>query len=91
MTLSLAVTVEMQNMGDPGVRAEIVAHIEHVLSGRPGDWCVSILGTQANDRWEMKISGPHGFERSYTLDGTAGEHEPRVIGGIVSKMVQGRS
>jgi hypothetical protein len=27
------------------------------------------------------------FERSYTLEGTAGEHEPRTVAAIVSKMV----
>jgi hypothetical protein len=24
---------------------------------------------QADGRWEMKIAGPNGFERSYTLEG----------------------
>ena len=61
----MAVTVEMHNIGDPGTRAEIVGLIEHVLSDRPGDWRVSIFGSQANDRWEMKINGPNGFEQSY--------------------------
>ena len=28
---------------------------------------MSIVGSQANDRWEMKIAGPNGFERSYKL------------------------
>jgi hypothetical protein len=35
----------------------------------------------------MKISGPNGFERSYTLEGTAGHHEPHTIGDIVRKIV----
>jgi hypothetical protein len=29
--LAMAVTVEIQNTGDPGIRAEVVAAIEHVL------------------------------------------------------------
>jgi hypothetical protein len=41
------------------------------------------------DRWEMKIAGPNGFERSYTLEGSAGQHEPDVIRVIVRKMVPG--
>jgi hypothetical protein len=77
----------MRNTGDPALRDEVAVIIEHVLSDRPGDWRISIVGSQANDRWEMKISGPAAFERSYTLEGTAGEHEPRAIGGIVSKMM----
>jgi len=87
----MAVSVEMQHTGSvPAVRSEIVAIIEHVLSDRPGDWRVSIIGSQASDRWEMKITGPNAFERSYTLEGAAGQHDPRVIGGIVSRMVAGK-
>jgi hypothetical protein len=33
-----------------------------------GIWRVSIVGSQANDRWEMKIVGPNAFERSYVLE-----------------------
>lgn len=71
----------------PEVRAEVGALIEHALSDRPGDWRVLIIGSQANDRWEMKITGPNSFERSYTLEGTAGQHAPRTIGDIVRKIV----
>jgi len=76
----------MQNTGDPRVRGEIVAIIEHVLSDRPGEWQVSIVGSRANDNWEMKVEGPAGFERSYTLVGGAREHEPAAIGSLVLKL-----
>ena len=79
--------MEMHHTGDPALRAEIVAVIEHVLADRPGDWKVSIIGSQANDRWEMQIAGPNGFLRSYTLEGSLGQHEPEVIRGILGKMV----
>ncbi len=72
------------------IQAEVRAVIEHVLLDRPGDWRVSIIGSQANDRWEMKIAGPNAFERSYSLEGSAGEHEPHVIGKLVARMVPGR-
>jgi len=39
----------------------------------------------------MKITGPNGFERSYMLEGTAGEHEPHAIAAVVARMVAGRS
>jgi hypothetical protein len=87
----MAVIVEMQNTGDRELQRDVVAIIEHVLSDKSGDWRVLIVGSQANDRWEMKITGPNGFERSYTLEGTAGQHEPRAIGAIVSNMVASRS
>jgi hypothetical protein len=84
---SMAVLVEMHHTGDPALRSEVVAAIEHVFADRPGDWRVSIVGSQANDRWEMKIAGPNGFERSYTLEGSVRQHEPVVIRAIVGKMV----
>jgi hypothetical protein len=86
----MAVTVEMHNTGNPALRAEVVSVIEHVLSDRPGDWRVSILGSQANDGWELKTIGPNAFERSYTLERIAHEHEPTVIADIVSRMMPGR-
>ena len=72
---------------DPGQRAEIAAHIEHALADRPGEWKVSIIGSQANDQWPMKIAGPNGFERTYTLEGTAGQHRPQTIATLLTKMV----
>ncbi|HYL15992.1 MAG TPA: hypothetical protein VEV41_23345 [Terriglobales bacterium] len=87
----MAVTVEMQNTGDAEVQRDVAAMIEHVLSDRPGDWRVVIIGSLESDRWEMKITGTKGFERSYTLEGSGGEHEPRVIAALVTRMVPGRS
>jgi hypothetical protein len=86
----MAISVEMQHTGDSGLQAEVRAIIEHVLADRPGDWRVSIVGSQANDRWEMNITGPNAFERSYSLEGVAGEHEPQIIGRLVARMVPRR-
>jgi hypothetical protein len=38
----------------------------------------------------MKIADPNAFERSYTLEGSAGQHRPEVIQVILSKMLPGR-
>jgi hypothetical protein len=83
----MAVSVEMHNTGDPNLRAEVVALIEHVLASRSGDWRVSIVGSRGNNRWEMKITGPHAFERLYTLEGAAGEHRPEVIRVLLGRLV----
>jgi hypothetical protein len=56
----MAVRIEMQNTGDPRAREEVVAVIEHVLSDRAGEWWVSIVGSRANDNWEMRVEGPEG-------------------------------
>ena len=86
----MAVSVEMHHTGEPASQREVAALIEHMLADRPGDWLVTIVGSQGNDRWEMKITGPNAFERSYTLEGAAGEHEPHVVAKLVARMVPGR-
>lgn len=50
----MAVTIEMQNTGDSRARREILAGVEHVLSDVAGEWRVSIVGSRADDNWEMK-------------------------------------
>jgi hypothetical protein len=86
-TLGMTVTVEMHNTGERELQRDVVAILEHVLSDRTGDWRVSIIASQGSDRWEMKITGPNAFERSYTLEGSAGEHEPHAIAALVARMV----
>jgi hypothetical protein len=83
----MSVTVEMHNTGDSDVKTDVVASIEHALADRPGDWRVLIVGSQSNDRWEMKITGPNVFERSYSLEGAAGEHQPERIRALLGKLV----
>ncbi len=83
----MAVVVEMQNTGNVATRAEIVALIEHALCEKPGDWRVSIVGSRASDNWEMKLEGPKGFERIYTLVGSSGQHQPEVIRSVLLKLL----
>jgi hypothetical protein len=45
------------------------------------------MGSQANDRWEMKIDGPNAFERSYMQEGSAGQHRVAVIIALLEKML----
>jgi len=86
-TLDMAVRVEMHNTGDLELQRDVVASVEHILADRPGEWQVLIVGSQGNDRWEMKIFGPNAFERSYTLEKSSGEHAPQRIAALVNRMV----
>jgi hypothetical protein len=86
----MAVSVEMQHTGNAERQRDVIAMIEHVLSDRSGDWRVVIAGSQGSDRWDMTIKGPNAFERSFTLEGTFGQHEPGVVAAIVARMVPGR-
>jgi len=83
----MAVVVEMQNTGNVATRSEIIALIEHALCEKPGDWRVSIVGSRGSDNWEMKLEGPMGFERMYTLIGSAGQHQPEVIRSVLVKLL----
>jgi hypothetical protein len=83
----MAVKVEMHNTGDLELQRDVVASVEHVLADRPGDWQVLIVGSQGSDRWEMKIFGPNGFERSYPLEKSSGEHAPQRIAGLINRIV----
>ena len=86
----MPVVVELHNTGHVANQAEIVASIEHVLHDDPGDWRISILGSRDSDDWEMRLEGPQGFERRYTLAGSAGEHQPEVLRSVLLKLLSGR-
>jgi len=83
----MAVSIELHNTGDQSVGAEFRALVEHALGHRAGDWRVSIVDSRENDSWEMKILGPSGFERSYTLVGSAEEHQPSVIANVLLRLL----
>jgi hypothetical protein len=61
----MSVLVELHNVGDATIRTEFQVLVEHVLSGRCGEWRVSIVGSRAKEDWDMKVEGPDGFEGSY--------------------------
>jgi hypothetical protein len=42
----MGVTIELQNLGDAQLSREIVASVEHALNDKPGEWRVSISGSQ---------------------------------------------
>jgi hypothetical protein len=83
----MAVTAELQNLGDARLSKEIAASIEHALSDRRGDWHVTIAGSRASENWEMRVEGPNGLERTYILSGAAGEHEPEAIRRLIVQLV----
>jgi hypothetical protein len=87
----VTVSIELHNTGDQSIRAEIEALVEHHLSDRAGDWCVSIVGSRESDGWEMKVWGPNGFERTYTLVGSAGEHQALVIGNVLLRLLPAKT
>ena len=46
-----------------------------------GAW---IAGSPVTESWDLRVDGPNGFERSYTV---SAEHEPAAICTLVLKLV----
>lgn len=84
-------TIELQNLGDVQLCRDITARIEHAFADRRGDWRVSISGSRAGENWEMRVEGPKGFERSYTLAGSVGQHEPEAIRRLILQLIPASS
>lgn len=76
----MGVTIELQNLGDAQLCRDIATALEHVFSGRQGEWRVSMAGSRAAENWGLRVAGPNGFERSYTLSAGVGEHELQQSG-----------
>ena len=83
----MGVTAELENLGDARLSKEIAASIEHALTDKRGDWRVTIAGSRASENWAMRVEGPNGFERTYTLADAAGEHEPEAIRRLIIQLV----
>jgi len=82
----MGVTIELQNLGDARLCREIAVGIEHALSEKTGEWRVSVSGSRATENWDMRVEGPNGFQRSYTLSG-AGQHGPEAIRKMILQLV----
>lgn len=83
----MGVTTEVHNIGDAELCREIVARIEHALSDKAGEWHIGITGSRETEDWQLTVHGPNGFERSYTLARTAGEHEPDAIVRLILQLM----
>ena len=83
----MGVTIDLQHLGDAQLCREIAVGIEHALSEKAGEWRVSIAGSRETENWDMRVEGPNGFERSYTLSGAAGQHGPEAIRKMILQLV----
>jgi len=83
----MGVSIELQNLGDAQLCRDLTANLEHAFSGREGKWRVSIAGSRAAENWDLRVEGPNGFERSYTLSAAAGEHALAAIQTLVLRLL----
>lgn len=87
----MGVTIELRNLADAQMCRDINARIEHAFAHRGGDWRVFVAGSRASENWEMRVEGPNGLEPSYTLTGSAGEHEPEAICRLILQLIEASS
>jgi hypothetical protein len=102
-TLHLRAYLREKLLGDPKAEHEtellvgnFARAVQSLLRAAHGkrvceQWRVSIVGSRAKEDWEMKVEGPNGFERSYTLVGNAGEHQPVAIGNLLLRMLPSKT
>ena len=84
---TMGVTIELQNLGDAELCREITVGIEHALSEKAGEWRVSVAGSRETENWDMRVEGPNGFERTYTLSGAASQHGAEAIRKMILQLV----
>lgn len=80
--------MQSKDLSDAQLGRDISAHVEHTFADRRGDWRVSIAGSSASEHWEMRVEGPNGFEQTYTLASSAGEHELEAIRRFIFQLLR---
>ena len=87
----MGVTIELENLGDVQLSKEISASIEHAFE-RQTRGVASVDCRIAREReLELRVEGPNSFERTYTLAGSDGEHEPEAIRRRILQLVPASS
>ena len=74
----MAFSIDINNIPDSGRKEAVNAMLTDLFQDRPGDWHMSIIASQANDRWEITITGTNEFEWRHYFGGP-GEHNPSFI------------
>ena len=83
----MGVTIELQNLGDAQLCGGITSLIEHAFA-EPTRPLASVDCRIAREReLGMRVEGPNGFERSYTLAGSSGEHEPDAVRRLILQLI----
>jgi predicted ATPase len=63
----MSISIESLRISDPDTRSLIRDGVEAMSSEFLGDWSLSILESQENDSWQLKLTGPNGVRRFRTI------------------------
>src|SRR5579872_581950 len=86
----MSLSIEIFAIGDPEAKVAIENAVRETLGAISGEWRVSVIGSQLNDIWELKIRGPN-LNRQYKLYGTDGQHDPEFVRALLGDSLVSRS
>jgi hypothetical protein len=55
----MSLSIEIFAIGDPEAKAAIANAARATVGSTSGEWRVSVIGSQLNDIWKLKIRGPN--------------------------------
>jgi hypothetical protein len=79
----MPISIEMSAIGDPETKMVIESVLRDVMGSRSGTWRISVIGSQLNDIWELKVRGPN-TNRLYKLYGPDGQHDPTFVRALLT-------
>jgi hypothetical protein len=78
--ISMPATITVKYLGDEAIEKQIRERLEQELRVYDASWRVTVLGSEGNDRWEIKVYGDDGLvhgvrrlEADQTVDKIAAE------------------
>ena len=74
----MSISIQVSAIGGSETQTAVENVLRGALEALTGDWDVSVVGSQQNDVWELKIRGPN-TQRRYKLYRTDGQHDPSYI------------
>jgi len=76
----MPVTVTTRYLGEPEKEANLRVRLEKLFKDYAGNWGVSVLGSQQNTIWEMKVTAPdQSSQWVHKFHGESGEHDIEAI------------
>ena len=65
----MSIRIVSLQIADPETRKDIKLGVEAISAEFMGNWTLSVLESQKNDSWEIKLNGPNGDQRVRMLSG----------------------
>src|SRR5580698_4348601 len=77
----MPLTIFALRVADPDIRSELHRTLEAISSEFPGSWSLSLIDSQRNDLWELRLKAPDGGERVAKL--SPEQHTARAVQNVL--------